>query len=65
MDHSTDNTPIRPRFLEWARHPLFHTRNGRTDEDIEVHEHRTAVIDVPLAQSRPVRPLFFFFILDV
>jgi hypothetical protein len=33
-------------------------RNGQHDEGIELHEHRTAVVDVPLAQGIPVSSPF-------
>jgi WD40 repeat protein len=48
-----------PRFLQWARrNPFFNTRNSRIDEDIELQDRRTDVIDVPLGQARPVSPFF-------
>jgi hypothetical protein len=37
---------------------LFHTRNGQHNESIELQEDRSAVVDVPLAESRPVSSLF-------
>jgi hypothetical protein len=57
-NYNTEDIPTQLRFLQWARNSFLNIRNSRIDEGVELREHSTGVVDVPLGQARPVSPFF-------
>jgi hypothetical protein len=58
-NYHTGDIPTQTRGLKWTRNPFSHTRNGRIDEGIKLHERRTEGADVSLGQATPVSRFLF------